>query len=269
MRSRFSASEMSSSSASPRVPISENVCSRCPSAKSSQAAANSSLSCSRAAAVAATPGGVELEERVLDEAPRAHRADYRSRRASGSSPGAPRSSMEPAPGGVLGRPPGGYSTGVRIALLSPYSWTYPGGVTRHIEALAAELAAAGHERAHPRAVRPRRRALAAPAPRRAPAAHASWTRASSRSDGPSAWPPTAQCSNMALTPHAIFTHARGAAQRRLRRGAHPRAGRAGARLGRALLDRARAAARRHLPHLLGERAHQRHRRRGARRDGDA
>jgi phosphatidylinositol alpha-mannosyltransferase len=34
---------------------------------------------------------------------------------------------------------------VRIALLSPYSWTYPGGVTRHIDALARELLAAGHE----------------------------------------------------------------------------------------------------------------------------
>jgi phosphatidylinositol alpha-mannosyltransferase len=34
---------------------------------------------------------------------------------------------------------------VRIALLSPYSWTYPGGVTRHIEALAHELAQAGHD----------------------------------------------------------------------------------------------------------------------------
>jgi len=34
---------------------------------------------------------------------------------------------------------------VRIALLSPYSWTYPGGVTRHIQALAQELHAAGHE----------------------------------------------------------------------------------------------------------------------------
>lgn len=34
---------------------------------------------------------------------------------------------------------------VRIALVSPYSWTYPGGVTRHIEALATELSAAGHE----------------------------------------------------------------------------------------------------------------------------
>jgi phosphatidyl-myo-inositol alpha-mannosyltransferase len=34
---------------------------------------------------------------------------------------------------------------VRIALLSPYSWTYPGGVTRHIEALARELVEAGHD----------------------------------------------------------------------------------------------------------------------------
>ena len=36
-------------------------------------------------------------------------------------------------------------TAMRIALVSPYSWTYPGGVTRHIEALADQLAAAGHE----------------------------------------------------------------------------------------------------------------------------
>jgi phosphatidylinositol alpha-mannosyltransferase len=34
---------------------------------------------------------------------------------------------------------------VRIALVSPYSWTYPGGVSRHIESLAGELAASGHE----------------------------------------------------------------------------------------------------------------------------
>jgi len=34
---------------------------------------------------------------------------------------------------------------MRVALVSPYSWTYPGGVTRHIEALANQLAAAGHE----------------------------------------------------------------------------------------------------------------------------
>ncbi len=33
---------------------------------------------------------------------------------------------------------------MRVALVSPYSWTYPGGVTRHIEALALELGAQGH-----------------------------------------------------------------------------------------------------------------------------
>jgi phosphatidylinositol alpha-mannosyltransferase len=34
---------------------------------------------------------------------------------------------------------------MRIALVSPYSWTYPGGVTRHIEALSAEYLAGGHD----------------------------------------------------------------------------------------------------------------------------
>ncbi len=34
---------------------------------------------------------------------------------------------------------------MRIALVSPYSWSYPGGVTRHIEALAQQYLAAGHE----------------------------------------------------------------------------------------------------------------------------
>ena len=34
---------------------------------------------------------------------------------------------------------------MRIALVSPYSWTYPGGVTRHIEGLAGQFAATGHE----------------------------------------------------------------------------------------------------------------------------
>src|SRR4051812_21335336 len=34
---------------------------------------------------------------------------------------------------------------MRVALVSPYSWTYPGGVTRHIEALRAALDGAGHD----------------------------------------------------------------------------------------------------------------------------
>ena len=42
---------------------------------------------------------------------------------------------------------------MRIALVSPYSWTYPGGVTRHIEALAEQLLADGPPRSRPRALR--------------------------------------------------------------------------------------------------------------------
>src|ERR687888_1207472 len=34
---------------------------------------------------------------------------------------------------------------MRIALVSPYSWTFPGGVTRHVDALARELFDAGHD----------------------------------------------------------------------------------------------------------------------------
>ncbi len=34
---------------------------------------------------------------------------------------------------------------VRIALVTPYSWTYPGGVNRHVEALAAELISGGDD----------------------------------------------------------------------------------------------------------------------------
>ena len=34
---------------------------------------------------------------------------------------------------------------MRVALVSPYSYTYPGGVGRHVEALAQELSALGHE----------------------------------------------------------------------------------------------------------------------------
>jgi phosphatidylinositol alpha-mannosyltransferase len=52
---------------------------------------------------------------------------------------------------MLGHPKNGFEAGVpdkmhrmRIALVSPYSWTYPGGVTRHIEALAESFIADGH-----------------------------------------------------------------------------------------------------------------------------
>src|SRR3954469_11267388 len=38
-----------------------------------------------------------------------------------------------------------FAADMRIALVSPYSWTYPGGVTGHIEALSAELRRTGHD----------------------------------------------------------------------------------------------------------------------------
>ncbi len=101
---------------------------------------------------------------------------------------------------------------MRIALLSPYSWTYPGGVTRHIEALAAELSSAGHEarilapfdpddalsrRLH-RGARPQRRSL--------PEDFVSLGRTVGL-------PANGAVSNMALTPHAVF-----AMRRELREG---------------------------------------------------
>jgi phosphatidyl-myo-inositol alpha-mannosyltransferase len=51
---------------------------------------------------------------------------------------------------------------VRVALVSPYSWTVPGGVNQHIEHLAEELETRGHEPwiiAPVGAVTPRRRAV--------------------------------------------------------------------------------------------------------------
>jgi phosphatidyl-myo-inositol alpha-mannosyltransferase len=103
---------------------------------------------------------------------------------------------------------------VRIALLSPYSWTYPGGVTRHIEALASELAALGHE---PRVLAPfdpddalsrRLHRGARPQARSAGEGFVSL----GRTVGLHA---NGAVSNMALTPHAVF-----ALRRELRGGAY-------------------------------------------------
>jgi phosphatidyl-myo-inositol alpha-mannosyltransferase len=93
---------------------------------------------------------------------------------------------------------------VRIALLSPYSWTYPGGVTRHIEALASELSAEGHE---PRILAPfdpddalsrRLHHGARPQQRRVGEEFVSL----GRTVGIAA---NGAVSNMALTPYSVFT----------------------------------------------------------------
>jgi phosphatidyl-myo-inositol alpha-mannosyltransferase len=93
---------------------------------------------------------------------------------------------------------------VRIALVSPYSWTYPGGVTRHIEALAGELTASGHEARilspfdADDALSPRLHRGAHPQSRVMPERFVSLGRTVGV-------PANGAVSNMALTPHAVFT----------------------------------------------------------------
>src|SRR5919199_4742703 len=93
---------------------------------------------------------------------------------------------------------------MRAALVSPYSWTYPGGVTRHIEALAAELTAAGHEiRVFAPFDRDSRAAAIAhrgarPQRREAP----EWLVPLGGTIG---WPSNGAVSNLSFTPYAVST----------------------------------------------------------------
>src|SRR3954447_1303439 len=93
---------------------------------------------------------------------------------------------------------------MRVAIVSPYSWTYPGGVTRHIEALAGELLGGGHD---VRVLAPfdadrRRSALlhrgARPQPRERP----EWL---VPLGGTMGWPSNGAVSNLAGTPSAVST----------------------------------------------------------------
>jgi phosphatidylinositol alpha-mannosyltransferase len=103
---------------------------------------------------------------------------------------------------------------VRIALVSPYSWTYPGGVTRHIDALASELTALGHDA---RILAPfdpddalsrRLHRGARPQPLHPPERFVSLGRTVGL-------PANGAVSNMALTPHSVF-----ALRRELREGGY-------------------------------------------------
>src|SRR5215212_7537541 len=93
---------------------------------------------------------------------------------------------------------------MRVALVSPYSWTYPGGVSRHVKALAGQLSGTGHE---VRVFAPfdrdgRRTALlhrgARPQQRELP----EWL---VDVGGTVGWPSNGAVSNVALTPHAKTT----------------------------------------------------------------
>ena len=93
---------------------------------------------------------------------------------------------------------------MRVALVSPYSWTYPGGVTRHIEALAGELMATGHD-------------VRVLAPYDRDDRLTAWLHRGTRPQrrevpewliplGPTiGWPSNGAVSNLAPTPHAIAT----------------------------------------------------------------
>ena len=51
--------------------------------------------------------------------------------------------MTPDPTAIRGHR--SYHRRMRVAIVTPYSWTYPGGVNGHVDALARELIASGHE----------------------------------------------------------------------------------------------------------------------------
>src|ERR1039458_158270 len=122
-------------------------------------------------------------------------------------------------------------------------------------------------RTHPRPVRPRRRALAPSAPRcSSPAPGAA--RAPRRARAHRRLSRQRRCLKPRARPRRGTRDAPRAARRRLRRSAHPRAGRAAARLGCALLHRFRAATRRHVPLLLRERVDERDRERARRPPAD-
>ena len=150
---------------------------------------------------------------------------------------------------------------MRIALVSPYSWTYPGGVTRHIEALAEQHLAAGHDVRVLSPVDPDDRVAARmhrgarPSDRELP----DWLIPLGRTVG---FPSNGAVSNVPYTPTRRERAAPRAARRRLRRHPPARAGRAVLVLGHAV--RGRRAARRDVSLLLGERHLQQRRERHGR-----
>src|SRR5690349_12460230 len=91
---------------------------------------------------------------------------------------------------------------MRVALVSPYSWTYPGGVTRHIEALRAELDRSGHDVRVFAPFDPDRRRTAW-AHRGARPQHRDVPEWLTPLGGTIGWPSNGAVSNVAATPSAI------------------------------------------------------------------
>ena len=135
---------------------------------------------------------------------------------------------------------------MRIAIVSPYSWTYAGGVNRHVEALAEALIERGHE--------VRVLAPVGPAGPPQPAAPPRARRAASRPDyliplgRTVGFGANGAVSNLSAFPDCRDHDAARAPRRALRRGPCARAGGPAARVGRLLVS-GRAGGR-HLPRLL-------------------
>ena len=93
---------------------------------------------------------------------------------------------------------------MRVALVSPYSWTYPGGVTRHIEALRAALDGAGHDVTVFAPFDPDRRRTALMHRGAKPQARGvpEWLVPLGPTIG---WPSNGAVSNLAPTPYAVST----------------------------------------------------------------
>ena len=137
---------------------------------------------------------------------------------------------------------------VRIGLVSPYSWSYQGGVNRHVEALAEEfLGAVTMSASSPRSILPARSAVPRTGRcRRAASCPTTWC----RWDAPSASAPTARSpTSRSCRSPATSAPPRGP-RRRLRRHPRPRAARAAGRL--ECRARRADAGRRHLPRLLDQ-----------------
>ena len=94
---------------------------------------------------------------------------------------------------------------MRIALVSPYSWTYPGGVTRHIEALAETVHRGRPSGPRAGAVRPARSSLGGAAPWCASTAARALPNTSSRLGRTVGFKANGAVSNLSITPYGVAT----------------------------------------------------------------
>src|SRR4051794_11527405 len=190
MRSRLVACVSSRRSASPRVPTREKARSRRSAEKSSQAARNSRLWVLRSSASSRRQAGSTLRNVYL--------TNWRSGIYRGTRIGEERLAV-PC---FAARPH--RIAGMRVALVSPYSWTYPGGVTRHIEALRAALDGAGHDVTVFAPFDPDRRRTALMHRGAKPQARGvpEWLVPLGPTIG---WPSNGAVSNLAPTPYAVST----------------------------------------------------------------